>query len=109
MKPSRKPPNSSAADQPDRVSPEWGKMRVSVTAERRGIKRRYINAALWLAASVPPVAGMTGAHAQTTDLGTVQTSDSAVDVNSAVYQAPTTTPLTVTQPTSVIDRHYIEN
>ncbi|MDE5447011.1 TonB-dependent receptor [Bradyrhizobium sp. CSA207] len=84
-------------------------MRVSGTADPRGIKRRYINAALWLAASVPPVAGLTAAHAQTTDLGTVQTSDSAVDVNSAVYQAPTTTPLTVTQPTSVINRHYIEN
>ncbi|KRQ95425.1 TonB-dependent receptor [Bradyrhizobium valentinum] len=84
-------------------------MRVSGTADRRGIKRRFIDAALWLAASVPPVAGLTAAHAQTTDLGTVQTSDSAVDVNSAVYQAPTTTPLTVTQPTSVIDKHYIEN
>src|SRR5262249_17822877 len=33
----------------------------------------------------------------------------SADVNSAVYQAPTTTPLTVTQPTSVIDKHYIEN
>lgn len=84
-------------------------MRVSGTADRLGIKHRYVNAALWLAASVPPVAGLTAAHAQTTDLGTVQTSDSAVDVNSAVYQAPTTTPLTVTQPTSVIDKHYIEN
>ncbi|TWB87253.1 iron complex outermembrane receptor protein [Bradyrhizobium macuxiense] len=84
-------------------------MRVSSTADRRRIKRRFIDAALWLAASVPPVAGVTGAHAQTTDLGTVQTSDSASDVNSAVYQAPTTTPLTVTQPTSVIDKHYIEN
>lgn len=84
-------------------------MRVSSTADRRRIKRRFIDAALWLAASVPSVAGAMGAHAQTTDLGTVQTSDSAVDVNSAVYQAPTTTPLTVTQPTSVIDKHYIEN
>ncbi|MCC8965365.1 TonB-dependent receptor [Bradyrhizobium sp. Pear76] len=78
---------------------------MSSTADRRRLKRRFIDAALWLAASVPPVAG---AHAQTTDLGTVQTSDSG-DVNSAVYQAPTTTPLTVTQPTSVIDKHYIEN
>ncbi|WP_084292812.1 TonB-dependent receptor [Bradyrhizobium sp. WSM3983] len=84
-------------------------MRVSNTADRRRIKRRFIDAALWLAASVPPVAGATDAHAQTTDLGTVQTSDNAGDVNSAVYQAPTTTPLTVTQPTSVIDKHYIEN
>ncbi|MET4519071.1 TonB-dependent receptor [Bradyrhizobium sp. I1.7.5] len=82
--------------------------RVSSIADRRGIRRHY--AALWLAASVPPVIGATGAHAQqTTDLGTVETSDSAGDVNSAVYQAPTTTPLTVTQPTSVINRHYIEN
>lgn len=83
--------------------------RVSGTADRRRIKRHFIDAALWLAASVPPVAGATAAHAQTTDLGTVQTSDSAGDVNSAVYQAPTTTPLTATQPTSVIDKHYIEN
>ncbi|WP_084801362.1 TonB-dependent receptor [Bradyrhizobium sp. Ec3.3] len=83
--------------------------RVSSTAGRRKKRRYVIDAALWLAASVPPVAGATGALAQTTDLGTVQTSDSAVDVNSAVYQAPTTTPLTVTQPTSVIDKHYIEN
>ncbi|WP_426420532.1 TonB-dependent receptor [Bradyrhizobium genosp. A] len=85
--------------------------RVSGTADRRRLKRRFIDAALWLAASVPPVVGATGAHAQqTTDLGTVQTSDSgAGDVNSAVYQAPTTTPLTATQPTSVISRHYIEN
>ncbi|GLR91003.1 TonB-dependent receptor [Bradyrhizobium iriomotense] len=82
--------------------------RVSGTGDRRGIRRHY--AALWLAASVPPVIGATGAHAQqTTDLGTVETSDTAGDVNSAVYQAPTTTPLTVTQPTSVISRHYIEN
>ncbi|MGY4299086.1 outer membrane cobalamin receptor [Bradyrhizobium sp. i1.4.4] len=82
--------------------------RVSSIADRRGIRRHY--AALWLAASVPPVIGATGAHAQqTTDLGTVETSDSAGDVNSAVYQAPTTTPLNVTQPTSVINRHYIEN
>ncbi|TYL71440.1 TonB-dependent receptor [Bradyrhizobium cytisi] len=80
---------------------------VSSIADRRGIRRHY--AALWLAASVPPVIGATGAHAQTTDLGTVETSDSAGDVNSAVHQAPTTTPLTATQPTSVIDRHYIEN
>ncbi|WP_084305575.1 TonB-dependent receptor [Bradyrhizobium sp. ARR65] len=84
-------------------------MRRSNTADRRRISRRFIDAALWLAASVPPVVGATGAHAQMTDLGTVQTSDSAGDVNSAVYQAPTTTPLTVTQPTSVISRHYIEN
>lgn len=82
--------------------------RVSSTAGRRGIRRHY--AALWLAASVPPVIWATGARAQqTTDLGTVETSDNAGDVNSAVYQAPTTTPLTVTQPTSVISRHYIEN
>lgn len=82
--------------------------RVSSTPDRRRI-RRLFDAALWLAASVPPLVAVTGAHAQTTDLGTVQTSDSAVDVNSAAYQAPTTTPLTVTQPTSVIDKHYIEN
>lgn len=84
-------------------------MRVSSTTDRRRISCRFIDVTLWLAASVPPLAGATGAYAQTTDLGTVQTSDSTRDVNSAVYQAPTTTPLTVTQPTSVIDRHYIEN
>ncbi|MCC8971207.1 TonB-dependent receptor [Bradyrhizobium brasilense] len=82
-------------------------MRLSNTAGGQGIRRHY--AALLLAASVPPVVGATATHAQTTDLGTVQTSDSAGDVNSAVYQAPTSTPLTVTQPTSVISRHYIEN
>lgn len=84
-------------------------MRVSRTADRQRSQGRFIEAALWLAASVSPIVGVSSAQAQTTDLGTVQTSDSAVDVNSAVYQAPTTTPLTVTQPTSVIDRHYIEN
>jgi iron complex outermembrane recepter protein len=53
--------------------------------------------------------------AEPVNLGTVQTSGKGEDqpssqsVESAPYQAPTKTPLSATQPTSVISQQYIEN
>jgi iron complex outermembrane receptor protein len=46
------------------------------------------------------------------DLGSVQATGGqigAAPANSAIYQAPTKTPLTATQPTSVIGQQYIQN
>lgn len=87
-------------------------------ARKRPLGCRFITAGAWVLAMSLQALGSTEAQAQTpTDLGTVQTLGSgpaapnadAATVESAPYQAPTKTPLTVTQPTSVIDKQYIEN
>ena len=74
--------------------------------------RRMVHLALWgtlfvFGASAQPAA------AGTLDVGTVQAtttgSNGTQQVNSAPYQAPSTAPLHATQPTSVINRHYIEH
>ena len=53
-----------------------------------------------------------GAPASNVDIGTVHattTGTSTQKVKSAPYQAPSTTPLSVSQPTSVVGEHYIKH
>ena len=60
----------------------------------------------------PAVSGpeaSTGASADASAMPTVVVSAAAVDKDSAITQAPTMAPLTVTQPTSVLSQYYIEN
>jgi len=74
------------------------------------LSRTALGIGLCLSAAGVPLAW--GAPASTVDIGTVQattTGNGKEKTNSAYYQAPSKTPLHVSQPTSVVDRHYIKH
>jgi len=78
---------------------------------RQQISRRLATVSTLALACALQTALTSHAHAQqTTDLGTAQTfGGSPQAINTAPYQAPTQTPLTATQPVSVISKQFIEN
>ena len=74
------------------------------------LPRMALSAGLCLSAIGVPLAW--GAPASNVDIGTVQattTGNGTQQVNSAPYQAPSKTPLHVSQPTSVVSEHYIKH